>query len=393
MRLLCITLGIGILIWLLQSPPEMVWVGFLMTASIAGARLAHRAKLPDALGMIAAGLAIGFTPITTPESHQSIKPFSDIAMAWVGLYLGTSLSRSTLANQRLLTGSLYLYVTPVLTTFFVLIFFDLHLVSTLQIAILSGISAPIFLDRTEHKLRDTWPFSLYITAIGLSVLFLTGLIFGFQFIQKDGFGSFLHLVLDIALAILFGIIGIELAHRWLRHIHTPTGQFTSWFALSFLLALASWHVWIHPLILAWAVGLALSLRTKHGLRPNKRPPKAEVLIALALAHYAIGLVLDRQMPPVPPHFLPLIAALILGKIAGGLLSSRLTSQPVQAWLPLLPQGLLAIVCFESIAPEMASLYFFCTGIGLPLLHILADKITQKIKNGRIRTPARRTRAV
>ena len=393
MRLFCITLGIGILIWQLQSPPEMAWVGFLMTASIVGARLAYRAKLPNVLGMIVVGIAIGFAPITTAESHQSIKPFADIAMTWVGLYLGTSLSRPLLANRRLLTGSIYLYATPVLTTFSLLIFFDLHLITTLQLAILSGISSPIFLDRTEHNLRDTWPFSLCVTAIGLGLLFLTGLIFGVQFIQTDGFGPFLHLAADIALVVLMGIIGIELAHRWLQHIHTPTGQFTSWFTLSFLLALASWHIWIHPLILAWAVGVALSLRTKRGLRPNMRPPNAEALIAFALAHYVSGLVLDWQILPIPPYFYALVAALILGKIAGGLLSSRLTSQPVQAWLPLLPQGFLAIVCFESIASEIAPLYFICTGIGLPLLHLVVDQIAQKIKNGRIRTLARRTQAV
>lgn len=393
MRLLCITLGIGILLWHLQSPPEMIWVGFLMTAAIAGARLAQHGNLPEVLGMIAAGLVIGFAPITTAESHQSIKPFADIAMAWTGLYLGTSLSRPILANYRLLTGSLCLYAPPVLITFSVLIFFDLHLVTTLQLAILSGISAPVFLDRPEHNLRDTWPFSLLVTAIGLCLLFLTGLIFGVQFIQKDGFGPFLHLAADISLAILIGVIGIELIHRWLRHIHTPTGQFTSWLALSFLLVLASWHTWIHPLILAWAVGLALSLRTKRGLRSNMRPPKAEAPTAFALAYYVSSLVLDWQMPPVPPHFFALIAALILGKLAGGLLSSRLRAQPIQAWLPLLPQGLLAIVCFESIASEIAPLYFICTGIGLPILHLLSDKFAQKVKNGRIRALARRTQAV
>ena len=393
MRLLCITLGIGILIWLLQSPPEMVWIGFLMTASIVGARLAHRAKLPDVLGMIAAGLAIGFAPITTAENHQSIKPFADIAMAWVGLYLGTSLSRPILANQRLLTGSIYLYAAPVFTTFSVLIFFDLHLVTTLQLAILSGISAPIFLDRTEHNLRDTWPFSLCVTAIGLCLLFLTGLIFGVEFILNDGFNSFLHLAADIALAVMIGVIGIELVHRWLQHIHTPTGQFTSWFALSFLIALASWHIWIQPLILAWAVGLALSLHTKRGLRPNTRPPNAEALVAFALAHYVSGLILDWQMPSVPPHFYALITALILGKIVGGLLCRRFTSQPVQAWLPLFSQGLLAIVCFESIAPGIAPPYFICTGIVLPIFHLLSDQIIQKIKNGRIRALGRRTQAV
>ena len=393
MRLLCVTLGIGILIYLLQSPPEMVWVGFLMTASIVGARLAHRVKLPDVLGMIAAGLAIGFAPITTADSHQSIKPFADIAMAWVGLYLGTSLSRPILANRRLLMGSLYLYAAPVLTTFSVLIFFDLHLVTTLQLAILSGISAPILLDRAEHNLRDTWPFSLCVTAIGLCLLFLTGLIFGVQYIQTDGFAPFLHLVADIALAVLIGLIGIELIHRWLRHIHTPTGRFTSWLALSFLLALASWHVWIQPLILSWGSGSrivpALQTRTAVQYAPAQSRSTDSFCPRILCYWPRFGLANVRHTA----SFYALIAALILGKIAGGLLCRHFTSQPVQAWLPLLSQGLLAIVCFESIAPEIAPLYFVCTGFGLPLLHLLTDQIVQKIKNGRIRALARRTQAV
>ncbi len=386
MRLLCVTLGIGILIWLLPSPPPMVFVGFLMTGSIVGARLGNRAGLPSVLGMIAVGFAIGLAPITTAESHRSLQPFVDIAMAWVGLDMGTSLSRALLANSRLRAGSLCLYTVPVLTTFFALVFSGLSLSTALQIAILSGISAPVFLDRAEHTPRDTWPLSLLAATTGLFLFLLLDMWAAIW--EMD---EMLPLIPDIAPSVLVGIVGIELTHCWLRHIHTPTGQFTSWFAISFLVALGSWHLGVQPLVLAWAVGLALSWRAKRGLRSRASMPKAEALIGFALAHYVSGF--DWQISPVPPHFFALITALVLGKIAGGLLSSRLASQPAQAWLPLLPQGLLAIVCFEAISPATAPLYFACTGVGLLLLYLLIDPIVQKIKNGRIRARTHRTQAV
>ena len=383
MRLLCITLGIGLAIWMLPSPHPMVFVGFLMTASVVGARLANRAKLPGVIGMIAAGFAVGFSPLIPPESHGGLQPFADIALAWTGLYLGTSLSRSFFVNPRLFWGSFCLYLSPVLTSFFALIFFDVPLFHTLQIAVLSGISAPVFLEREEHALRDTWPMSLLVATMGLFLYLLLDMgdaIWGNRISR--------HLAADMAFAVLIGVVGIELSHHWLRHIRTPTSQFTSWFALSFLIALASWHLEVRPLVLAWVAGLALSWRTKRGLRPRARLPKAEALIGFALAHYAGGF--DWHIPPISSYFFALIAAMVLGKIVGGLLSRRLATQSVQAWLPLLPQGLLAAVCFESVFPETTLLYFACTGIGLSLLHLSVNRIVQKIKHGRLSALAPRT---
>ncbi len=386
MRLLCITLGIGIAIWHLPSPPLMALVGFLITASVVGARLGNHVKLPGVIGMIAAGFAMGFSPLITPESHAGLQPFADIAMAWVGFYFGTSLSRPFLANSRLLAGSLCLYISPVLITVFALVFFRVPLLHTLQLAILSGISAPVFLERAEHTLRDTWPLSLLVATMGLFLYLLIDM--------GDAIGGnriSLDLAAKIALGVLIGLVGIELSHHWLRRIRTPTGQFTSWFALSFLIALASWHLDVQPLILAWGAGLALSCRTKRGPRPRARPPKAEALIGFALAHYVSGF--DWHIPSIPPHFFALVAAVVLGKIAGGLLSRRFTAQPVQAWLPLLPQGLFAIVCFEVVSPATAPLYFACTGVGLSLLHPLVNFVVKKIKNGRLRARTHRTQAV
>ena len=110
----------GIAIWLLPSPPLMALVGFLMTAAMVGARLGNRAKLPSVMGVIAAGLALGYAPIITPENHQNLQPFADVALAWVGLYLGTPISRPLFANPRLLAGGLCLYLAPVLTAFLAL---------------------------------------------------------------------------------------------------------------------------------------------------------------------------------------------------------------------------------------------------------------------------------
>ena len=385
MRLLCITLGIGIAIWLLPSPPLMALVGFLMTAAMVGARLGNRAKLPSVMGVIAAGLALGYAPIITPENHQNLQPFADVALAWVGLYLGTPISRPLFVNPRLLAGSLCLYLAPVLTAFLALIFFDLPWLSAVQLAILSGISAPVFLERAEHTLRDTWPLSLLVATMGL---FLFSLVDLGDAIWNNRVSP--DRAADIALAVLIGLVGIELSHHWLRQIRTPTGQFTSWLGLAFPIALASWHLGVPPLFLAWTAGLALSCRTKRGLRPHARLPKAEVLIGFALAHYVSGFA--WPIPPVP-HFFALIAAMVLGKIAGGLLSRRFAAQSVRAWLPLLPQGLLAMVCLESIAPATVPLYFLCTGVGLSLLYLLTDPVIQKIKNGRLRTRTPRTQAV
>ena len=386
MRLLCITLGIGIAIWLLPSPPLMALVGFLMTAAMVGARLGNRAKLPSVMGVIAAGLALGYAPIITPENHQNLQPFADVALAWVGLYLGTPISRPLFVNPRLLAGGLCLYLAPVLTAFLALIFFDLPWLSAVQLAILSGISAPVFLERAEHTLRDTWPLSLLVATMGL---FLFSLVDLGDAIWNNRVSP--DRAADIALAVLIGLVGIELSHHWLRQIRTPTGQFTSWLGLAFPIALASWHLGVPPLFLAWTAGLALSCRTKRGLRPHARLPKAEVLIGFALAHYVSGFA--WPIPPVPPHFFALIAAMVLGKIAGGLLSRRFAAQSVRAWLPLLPQGLLAMVCLESIAPATVPLYFLCTGVGLSLLYLLTDPVIQKIKNGRLRTRTPRTQAV
>ena len=386
MRLLCITLGIGVAIWMLPSPPIMALVGFLMTAAMVGARLGNRAKLPSVMGMIGAGLALGYSPIITPEDHRSLQPFADVALAWVGLYLGTSISRPLFANPRLLAGGLCLYLAPVLTAFLALVFFDVPLLDTAQLAILSGISAPVFLERTEHTLRDTLPLSLLVATMGLFLCVLVDMgdaIWGNR-VSIDS-------AADIALGVLIGLVGIELSHHWLRQIRTPTGQFTSWLALAFLIALASWHLGVSPLFLAWVAGLALSCRTKRGLRPRARLPKSEAFIGFALAHYVSGFA--WPIPPIPPHFFALIAAMVLGKIAGGLLSRRFTAQSVQAWLPLLPQGLLAIVCLESVAPATAPLYFLGTGVGLSLLSLLTDPVVQKIKNGRLRARMHRTQAV
>ena len=386
MRLLCITLGIGVAIWMLPSPPLMALVGLLMTSAIVGARLGNRAKLPSAMGVIAAGLALAYSPIITPEDHGSLQSFADVALAWVGLSLGTSISRPLFANPRLLAGSLCLYLAPVLTAFLALVFFDVPSLYAAQLAVLSGISAPVFLERAEHTLRDTWPLSLLVATMGLFLYLLVALgdaIWG----NRVSLAS----AADIALAVLIGLVGIELSHHWLRQIRTPTGQFTSWLALAFLVALASWHLGVQPLFLAWGAGLALSCRTKRGLRARARLPKAEAFIGFALAHYVSGF--EWPIPSIPSHFFALIAAMVLGKIAGGMLSRRFAAQSVRAWLPLLPQGLLAIVCVESVAPTAVPLYFLGTGVGMSLAHLLADLVVQKIKNGRPRARMRRTQAV
>ena len=151
MRLLCILLGIGFVIWHLDAPSPLASVGFFIAAPVVGAHLANRFKLPAIPGMMCMGILVAPLPFTTAENHQAMQPFADIALSWTGLLLGSLLSRPALQNRRLVTGAVYLSGIPCLTTFAALFPFNLSLPLHLQLAIISGLTAPIFFAHQDQQ--------------------------------------------------------------------------------------------------------------------------------------------------------------------------------------------------------------------------------------------------
>ena len=384
MRPFCIALGIGIILWL-QEPSPMALVGLFVTGGIVGARLAIRAQLPGGVGMVAAGFLIGASPIVSPENLQTIDPFADIALAWTGLYLGTGLSRAILKNKRLLIGGLCLYALPGLTTFCALLLYGMPVQSILPLAIVAGLSAPSLFDRSDYNSSEPVPLSLLATMLGVGLAALS--ILPHTFTTET-------LVARWGINVLVWLVGIELAYRGLESVRTPTARYCSWFFMAFLLAIVSWHTEMPPLFLALISGLAISLRSKHGLRPKAGIPEGEPFIAFALAYFACTVFVTQQPHwPIPPYIVLSLTMLILGKLVGGILATRLTSQPTKAWLPTLPQGLLATACLGQISPETPLvIYFASTAILLPLMLSLANYIKPKLRNGRLRALRRRRRA-
>jgi hypothetical protein len=376
MRLLCIALAVGVIIWFLPTSSPLLLTGFFMVSGVMGARLSEQIKIPGSVGMLAAGFLIGLGPTSIVQTYQAIAPLADIAMAWTGLVLGAALSPTILKNRRLILGSTLLFLSPALITFGVLIAFDISLQMSLQCALIMSMTAGVLSPESANPIRDTLPLSLVVSAMGFIFL-------GLSVVPAYQSAITAHIP-DLAKNLIVWIIGVEIAFRCLQYLRTDTGRFLCWLVFTSLIAITSWYWQIHPLFIAWPTGLAISLRSRHGVRSRTGLPHAEPLIAFALAYYACGLGQTIETN-LPTYVLPLIISMVIGKLVGGILANRITSQPIQACLPLLPQGLLGVVCFEHIIPgNAAAAFLLATVLALPIPILAINGVIEKIKNGRLR---------
>lgn len=378
MRLLCIVLSMGVIIWFLPTSSPLVLTGFLMVSGVVGTRLTEKAKIPGAVGMLAAGVLIGLGPLHVDQAYQTIAPLADIAMSWTGLVLGAALSPTLLKNRRLLLGSTWLFISPVLITFAVLVAFNISLQMSLQCAFITSMASGRLSSESANPIRDTVPLSLLVSAIGFIFLGLS-VVPSYQNLMTANTPHF-------AKNLIVWIVGVEIAFRCLQYLRTDTGRFLCWLVFASLISITSWHWQIHPLFIAWPTGLAISLRSRHGLRSRAVFPQAESLIAFALAYYACGLSQSLSMEnDLPIYMLPMVITMVIGKVVGGILANRTTSQPIQTCLPLLPQGILGVVCFEHIVPDhVAAIFLFATAVALPVPVMAINRAIEKIKNGRLR---------
>ncbi|MDP6041963.1 MAG: hypothetical protein QGG64_25670, partial [Candidatus Latescibacteria bacterium] len=273
-----------------------------------------------------------------------------------------------LKNRRLILGSTCLFLSPALITFAVLIAFDVSLQMSLQCALITSMTAGRLSHGSANPIHDTLPLSQYVNTIGFIALGLSIV----PFHQSIIITHMPHLAKNL----IVWIIGAEIAFQSLQYLRTDTGRFLCWLVFASLISITYWHWQIHPLLIAIPTGLAISIRSRHGLRSRAAIPHAESLIAFALAYYACGLSQSLQIHnDLPPYLLPMVISMGIGKLIGSILASRTTSQPIQACLPLLPQGLLGVVCFEQIAPaHVAPVFLLMTALVLPIPIQVIDKV-------------------
>ena len=377
MRMLVICLCLGILLLHISpkhSPSLFAVIGFLVIMGLTFARLCKRFGLPTLLGPLVAGLALGSTNLITVESLGQMTHTYNFALAWVGLFLGIGITPKLISNRRLTLGATALYFPPVILIFAYLLFQSHPPSQAISVAILAGI--PVILLVPEHSKigGETVPLAKLATAMGLVFWAL------FNIDRTALFGeASLH---DIALEIALFCILLEATVQICKTSKGNIAQHLTLFGLAYLLALANHTRDLSMFFLTFPAGIYLSFR-KTPTPLLKTPALSEAILCFVLIVFSLKTVyqsthftLYPQLTTLGFYFLTLIAA----KTLGGALAQHFLRFPPKVWLSLLPQGFIALVCFQ-FTPTFTP---FNTGylVGIILLaatYPICSKVWTKIK--------------
>lgn len=388
MRLIFICLILSALVWYLQghmAVSPMAMIGTVMLGAAIGVRLCERWRIPGAAGALGMGLLLGSLKIVDGAHHQAMQQISHLALVWAGLSVSTALGRPLLVNRRLLGCACCFFFPPFVLSFSFLIFQPIPFGSALQIAAIAGMAAPFFTPPREHANSDTHPISLLTTGFGLSA-------WGAAYIISEvrpGDLSGVHWGQNL---IIF-LLSIEAFYRLFQCVRTESGRTLGWLFLALLIALFAWAHDLSPLPLALLFGLALSLRARENVLFPARNSFSEMIVAFAIAHVAITLLLPGMPTPEAIDLsIPLTfgATMCAGKLLGGSLARHHFSLPLTTWLPVIPSGFLSAICLSQTAAilwaETAQAQTLFILIAFGLLPILALwpllTLIRKIKNGR-----------
>ncbi len=400
MRTLFICFLLGALAWLIQQEPSpfgepVSYVGVLIVLPILGARVAAALGASPYLGALAAGLLIGPMGLLSNWALAGLAPFEDLALAWVGLYLGTALAPAVLSDRRLLSTALSSALGALLLTSVSLaVLFSVSPREALVLGLIAALGAPIFTHYTRPIRWETFPLSLLTTGLGLAALVL---------VEAVNWQAGLPLP-DLLTAVILWGAGVEATHQASLRIRTDPGRFLLFAGLALLAVMGSRALHVPALLLSAVTGLALSLR--FGTRRRAFAPlsaTAELVLPVVVGGFAarLDVVGLFGLSGLQWQFLLLyVATMVAGKVAGILLANRLSDAPPRNWSPLLLQGILAGTLFPLALPAhmglagapaaslQAGLILLC-GIAIPLLLWPMQSLADRFRRTGYQTASRR----
>ena len=400
MRTLFICFLLGALAWLIQQGPSpfnepVSYLGVLIVLPVLGARVAASLRAAPYLGALAAGLLMGPMGLLSNRALGGLAPFEELAMAWVGLYLGTTLAPAVLSDRRLiLTASSSALGALLLTSVTLVVLYSATPREALGLGLIAALGAPIFTHYVRPIRWEAFPLSLLATALGLAALGL---------VEVLDWQASLPLSALLTTLVLWGA-GIEATYQASLRIRTDPGRFLLFAGLALLVVVASHALHVHALFLSALTGLALSLR--FGARRRTFAPlsaTAELALPVVVGGFAARLdVLGLLgLSASQWQFLLLYAAtMVAGKVAGCLLANRSSDAPLRNWSPLLLQGIIAGTLFPlalparmglaaaGAAPLQAGLILLC-GIGIPLFLWPIQSLVNRLMRTRVQTAPRR----
>ena len=349
MLLICFCLGA--LLWQTSQhmPPNLLMlIGFMTLMGLTLTRLFRRLGLPGFSGALTAGLILGLLNIISPASLKQTHHVYDFAIAWSGLYLSAGLTPKILTNTRLYKGVICLYVPPVLLTLSFFLYQATPLSIAIPLSFLAGTSLLLFLPPNLKMSGEIIPLCKMTTLLGV----FFWMIFSLDIPSLFGNLSLFNILMDV---ILLAVL-LESTVRVCRLINTTIAHHTVLIVLAYLLALTCYTRDISPFFLAFPSGVFLSFRNVH--RPLLNTPSlSDAILSFALIFFALEIF---QASSNPLDFAPLaqlsfyLFILLVSKTMGGLLAQHFFDISPKAWLPLIPQGFVVLLCLHTIPSPIFS---------------------------------------
>ena len=391
MRNVFICLSLGALIWWVQSgsaplTEPLVFLGFLVVLPLMCVRAAERTGLPPHIGALVAGAMIGPTGFVSGWALDLVRPFTDLAAAWVGLYLGSTLMPGRVFERRSFAAALTAVIGPALTTFALMAVLGLSPAFALRVGLLAAVSAPLLSFLCPPGQRCD--LSLHLLVSGLSLLPFIVLC-----AVQDGSLS-IEALSRAGFDILCWAVAVELIHHTARRIKTDPGHYVLVVAAALLILLGCQARGLSPLLVSLATGAALALRSgRNRAHVHALEGGTKLLGALVVADFAARLDPVAAIRLAPGHWAFLLAygaSMVVGKTVGAALGSRLRADALRHWLDLLPQGILASLFLSRALPSQhpllhlppgtmeAGLILLC-GVGIPIVLLPVRRLLERIQ--------------
>ena len=374
MRRFLICVILCVVVWGAQhdfphSIQPVVYVGLMLVVpltlagTLSGSGIPFHV-IPLALGFLASGFGIRHT-----EAFAAAAPLAELAQVWVGLYLGTKFTYRRFFSKNLgVTALISMGATLVPAFLALFLLLDLPVVQAIRLGILAGMSGPIITLISQPDRREALSLSVLVTMLGLSFWFLADLI-----VLTPG------LYRAVPSAIVWAV-GVELIARMTRTIRTGKGGQVLFGAIVATLFVCAQAMQISPFFLALVTGVGVSARSgKSGHALKGMASLSVPLSHVVLAYFAAGLDLSGLLELYALHWKILgiyVAAMLMGKTAGGLSAMRYARLYVRDWLQLLPQGFVVFVLLHKVFPPamepalrngLTAGVVLCCGIAIPLM--------------------------
>jgi hypothetical protein len=340
---------------LVQRGPEPViepatYLGILVVFPILGARLFRNWRLPPAVGAIAGGAILGQSGLFEATMLDGVASFRDAAFVWIGLYVGTRISRvPTLRTPNLAVASAIL-VTTTLMVCLATAYLPLTLLEQLQIGLAGAMCAPLFTALVPDHHLDEIGLSGLVTLLAFVLLGVAT--FAHTYGQEIASTTILA---PGAVGVIGCLLAAELVFHSLKSAASGPGRYLIFIVTMGILWRAAMVTGVHPTFLGCLVGILVGMRTRQ--RQDLTAPLAES--SSFAASFVLGFVSAEtgwhhliDAPQAAWMFgFAVVLPMIVGKGVAGLVAANLTHTSRQRWLRTVPFGLAAMIALPAVVPE------------------------------------------